>query len=565
MGDRKPVRDECYARTVLLLLLMVGLCVSILGLAQVRTPAPLVTIDSGTIEGLSFNGEPVFLGIPFAAAPTGERRWMPPQPLPAWRGVRQAAGVAGFQKTFREIAPAQPYYRDFHLNEDCLYLNVWTNHPGAPARLPVMVWIHGSSNIGGTGAYPPFGPGLARQGTVLVSINYRLGALGFLAHPALSAESPHHASGNYGLLDQIAALRWVQRNIAQFGGDPNNVTVFGESAGGTMICYLMASPQARGLFQRAILQSCTCRDYLSPELKRPIRYFSGRGSAEETGLRLQRDLGIAPGPEALRKLRAQSAEAVVRASEQDKEVLSFLYAGGTVDGWVLVEQPAVTFGAGRQAGIPVLLGSNADEGTVTLGQLGKPTLANYRAWLRTQFDEHADEVLQVYPSRTDAEVRPAYLALTADYQRGQAVRSLARDMVRAGQKAYLYYFNYPAKGEYAREGLGAFHGLDQSFVGGGFFRKSRWGEPDAKDCRTVKLMTGYWTQFAATGDPNGPGRPGWPAYDPRTDLAMELGTIVRPIAVPHASRFSILERVFGVRLREIKSVRKSFYDATGSH
>ncbi len=519
--------------------------------------AAAVTIDSGAIEGLRFDGGAVFLGIPYAAAPTGVRRWKPPEPVAKWTGVRAAtsfgpacpqaaADVSGFRVRFAEVAAELPYYTNFRLDEDCLYLNVWAPHGGGPEKAPVMVWIHGGSNIGGTGAYPPFGPGLARQGVVFVGINYRLGALGFLAHPALTAES--HASGNYGLLDQIAALHWVRRNIAQFGGDPDNVTVFGESAGGTMICYLMASPQARGLFQRAILQSCTCRDYVSPELKRPVRYFLGRGTAEDAGLRLQRDLGIASGSKALPALRAQSAEAIVRASEKDRDVLSFLFAGGTVDGQVLVEQPAVTFGAGRQARIPVLLGSNADEGTVTLGQLGEATVANYRAWVRSQFDEYADEVLRVYPAVTDAEVRSAYLALTADYERGQAVRSLARDTVRAGQKAYLYYFSYPSKGEYAREGLGAFHGLDLSFVGGGFFRKSRWGEPDVEDWRLAKLMTAYWTRFAATGDPNGPGLPKWPSYDPAANLAMELGKVARPIPVPRAERFSVFERILKARL-----------------
>ena len=515
--------------------------------------------EAGTIEGLRSGGESIFLGIPFAAAPTGGQRWKPPTPAPPWRGVRPAtafgpgcpqaaADVESFRKVLPEIAPAQPYYTDFRFDEDCLYLNVWTSNLGAGKRAPVMVWIHGGSNISGTGVYPPFGEKLARQGVVFVGINYRLGALGFLAHPALTAESPHRASGNYGILDQIAALAWVQRNIARFGGDPGNVTVFGESAGAVMICYLMASPAGRGLFHRAILESCTCRDYLSPELKRPIRYFSGRGTAEDAGIRLQRDLGVAPGPKVLEALRAHSAQEIVRVSGQDRELLSYLYSGGTIDGWVLLEQPAVTFAAGRQASIPVLLGSNADEGTVTIGQLGEASVTSYRAWLRARFDDRADEVFRLYPAQRDSDVRAAFLDLTADYQRGQAVRSLARDTVRAGQKAYLYYFDYPAKGEYAREGLGAFHGLELAFVGGGFFRKTRWGDPDAEDLRLATVMTGYWTRFAATGDPNQPGLPNWPEYDPAGDHVMELGRHIRTIAVPRTSRFAVFEHILSEQL-----------------
>jgi para-nitrobenzyl esterase len=379
---------------------------------------------------------------------------------------------------------------------------------------------------------------------VYVTLNYRLGALGFLAHPELIAESAHHASGNYGILDLIAGLEWVKRNIAAFGGDPTNVTVFGESAGGTMICYLMASPLARGLFHRAILESCTCRSYVSPELKRAIRYEFGRGSAEDAGASLARAVGAT----SLSGLRSRTADEIVRTSEKTPDVMNFLYAGGTIDGWVLREQPASTFAAGRQAKIPVLTGSNADEGTVTLGALGAATIATYQAWLTTQFDVYADDVFRAYPAKTDADARAAYLAVTADYQRSQAMRSLVRDMVYSGQVAYLYYFSYPPKGAYAREGLGTFHGMDLSFVGGGYFRKSRWGEPDAADLKLAETMTGYWTQFAATGDPNRPGLPQWKRYDPASDEALELGAKIKAITVPYSERLEVFDRILAARL-----------------
>lgn len=519
--------------------------------------APLrVTVDSGNIEGVDLDRTAVFLGIPFAAPPVGPRRWRPPEPPPKWRGVRAATAfgavcpqtegdLPGLQARFAELAPAFPYYTNPRMDEDCLSLNVWTRQIGRKAA-PVMVWIHGGSNIGGTGAYPPFGPSLAAKGIVLVSFNYRLGALGFIAHPGLTSESTHRSSGNYGILDQIAALRWIQRNIAKFGGDARNVTIFGESAGGVMACYLMASPLARGLFHRAILQSCTCRDYISPELRRRVHSYSGKGTSEENGVQLAAKMGATT----IEEFRARPAAEIVRASEDDPSILAYLYAGGTVDGWVLPEQPTTTFSAGRQAKVPVLLGSNADEGTVTLGALGKATVPNYRAWLKTQFDDYADEVFQSYPATENSEVRATYLALTADYQRAQTVRSLATDMVRAGQRAYLYYFNYPAKGEYAREELGTFHGMDLSFMGGGFFRKSRWGEPDTDDWKLAEIMTGFWIAFAATGNPNRPPWAPWEPYDPKADRSLQLGRDVKMVPVPRAERFAVFERIIKARLAQ---------------
>ena len=198
----------------------------------------------------------------------------------------------------------------------------------------------------------------------------------------------------------------------------------------------------------------------------------------------------------------------------------------------------------------MLTGSNADEGTVALGVLGEPTLANYRAWLQNQFDIHADEVFNAYPAKTDADARAAFLAAMDDYQRAQAVRTLARETARVGQRAYLYYFDYPPKGAYAREGLGTFHALDLSFVAGGFFRKSRWGEPDAEDWKVVDTMTGYWVQFAKTGDPNRAGLPPWTPYDPAAPRALELGSRVRMIPAPRTGQSDVFERILNARLKQ---------------
>jgi para-nitrobenzyl esterase len=541
-------------------LFLLGVCFICFAAPSSQTDAPpRVIIDAGVLEGARFGTTPneaMFLGIPFAMPPTGERRWKPPQPVEKWPGVRKAKffgpgcpqsndDVDFFKGLAKEIAETEPYYA-FRINEDCLSLNVWSANLGGARKLPVMVWIHFGGNTSGNGAFPPFGPSLSSKGVVYVSINYRLGALGFLAHPALTAESPHHSSGNYAILDQIAALQWVQRNIAKFGGDPGNVTIFGESAGGVMVCYLMASPLARGLFHRAIMESCTCRDYISPELKRSIRYFGGSGAAEEIGLRLARDLGIPDGPDALAKLRQKNPEDILRATQEDN-ALNF-YAGGTIDGWVLREQPAITFSEGRQARVPVIVGSNADEGSQAV--LEPSTVANYRAWLEDHFLEYADEVFAIYPASSDAGVRAAFIALSNDYVRGQTVHALARDTASVGQRAYLYYFSYPGKG--ATAGLGSFHTLELAFVGGGYFRKARWGEPTAEDWKLAGIMSGYWTQFAATGNPNRPGLPKWPIYDLETDLCLELGREIRVRPTPHRERFGVFERSLKSRLTPMR-------------
>jgi para-nitrobenzyl esterase len=546
-------------------LLRVVLCSASFAPAQSQTDSSLiVTIDSGRLEGAHFGVGPhelMFLGIPFAAPPSGELRWKPPQPVEKWHGVRQANsyGAAcpqavdpGEQAYTKELAETfEPYYT-YRTDEDCLFLNVWTtnlpaNHPSA-AKLPVMFWIHGGGNIDGASQVQPMGPTLARKGVVVVSVNYRLGALGFMAFPALTAESPHHSSGNYGILDQIAALEWVQRNIAKFGGNPANVTIFGESAGGFDVCYLMSSPLARGLFQRGIIESCTCSDYISPELKTPSHYFGGDGTSEEIGLRLMRDLNIADGPDALAKLRATAPQDLVAVLDRDLTV-NFM-AGGTVDGWVLPEQPATALAQGRLAKVPVIVGSNADEATVGVEEdlRATPTLDHYKAFLKNEFLSDADEFFRIYPAATDADVRAAFIALDTDYGFGFPVHHFAVNTARAGQKAWFYYFTYPGKGKYS--GLGAYHQLELKFLSG-WFHPSRWGLPDAEDKKLVDIMTGYWTQFAKTGDPNGPGLPPWPVYDSKTDQVLEIGHEVKLRPTPHVDRFAVFERSLKSRLASI--------------
>jgi para-nitrobenzyl esterase len=543
--------------------------------AQSHTDSSLlVAIDSGTLEGVPFGSakdEVVFLGIPFAAPPTGERRWKPPQPVDKWRGTLKADRYGGDcfdtedadadELTKEMVQTVDPYFT-YRYDEDCLYLNVWTTnlpqrHSGA--KLPVMVWIHGGEQ---PAQFLPAGPTLARKGVVFVSTNYRVGALGFTAHPALTAESPRHSSGNYGILDLIAALEWVQGNISKFGGDPAKVTIFGESSGGMMVCFLMSSPLAQGLFQQGIMESLGCADTISPELKTPSHYEGGVGTAEEIGLRLTRDLGIAESPDALSKLRAKSPKEVMAVSDHDSSVNFDIES--VIDGWVLPEQPATIFAQGRQTKVPVIVGSNADEGTTVVEETlhGPPTLANYRAFLKSEFvnDAVADEIFRMYPATSDADTRAAFIAFDTDYEFGNSVYVIAKSTAGAGQKTWLYYFSYPARSKFY-EGSGAFHGIELKFLSGWFY-PSHWGPPNSEDKKLVVLMTGYWTQFAKAGDPNGPGLPPWPVYNPKTDLVQEIGHEVKLRPTPHTDRFAVFERSLDNRLASIPRSGEMLPDQT---
>lgn len=495
-------------------------------------PEPRVTIDSGMLVGTRFGDNPAdaaFLGIPYAAAPTGNLRWRPPQPVPAWTGAREA----------RAFGPACPQLpsgwlpemlgrKQMITDEACLYLNVWTTNLPAGAKTlprasvlhkaPVMVWIHGGGNVEGSQEWPPLGPTLARHGVVVVSINYRLGVFGFLSLAGLTAESAHHASGNYGLLDQIAALRWVRRNIGRFGGDPTNVTVFGASSGSLDICDLMASPLAAGLFEKAILQSGFCVDNTSPTLSQ----------AEAQGEKLTQQFGVrGDTPQALRKLRAVPAGQMLQQAATDQEI-DF---NPIVDKWVLPDQPWRIFSQGRQARIPVIVGSNAEEVSIFASPLvggsphGPETLAEYRQWLRQTFHDVAPQVFAAYPANSDSDVPMAFLSMDSDYEFGFGAWLLARETHAIGQPAFLYRFTYVGSGEFTS--LGAFHSEESILLSKRYW--TSWVSSPGDEPMSERLI-GYWTQFARTARPDGPGLPPWPAYDAKTDRYQELGRHTGQIA-----------------------------------
>jgi para-nitrobenzyl esterase len=550
------------------IILAIVVSTSALALAQAPpkndVPKPRVTVDTGSLQGKLYgNDVEMFLGIPYAAAPTGDLRWKPPAPAASWHGLRNAsefgpvcpqseAAVRGINEQAQEYSQVYPFYGTFRADEDCLTLNIWTTNAGGKNKLPVMVWIHGGGGNAGTGALPPFGPQLARKGVVLVALDFRIGLLGRMAHPALTAESPHHASGNYGTLDQIAALQWIQRNIEQFGGDRANVTIFGYSDGASQVCYLMVSPLARGLFHRAILQSGEeCRDRFVPELNKRVDWDNspplGRhgGTAHEVGLRLAQDLNITDGPDALAQLRSRRWQEIVEPSKKNSDLA---VQDATIDGWVLPEQPAIAFRDGRQARVPVLLGSTEDELVLLYDPpLDPSTIATYKQWLKTErFFSHAEDLFQAYPANTDAEVARAFMDLKAD-DFAQSAYHFAQAMTAAGQKAYLYYFTYPPKGKYA--GYRAHHGNDAWFIAG-VFPTSRWGKPDTEDRKLVEIMGSYWTQFARMGDPNQKVFPVWPAHDPKYDVCLEFGREVKVRPVPHLDKFALFESSLQARVTE---------------
>ena len=472
---------------------------------------PTVTVDNGTLVGLTTDGVHVFKGVPYATPPTGVRRWRPPEPHEDWQGRR-------FAMSFAPECPQLPYPEGSFFergispsSEDCLYLNVWTTSLDQQADRPVMVWIHGGGLTRGSGASPWYdGAALARKGVVVVTFNYRLGAFGYLAHPALSEESEHGASGNYGTLDQIAALEWVRDNIARFGGDPGNVTIFGESAGAWSVHQLTASPLAQGLFHKAIGQS-GAHAYPIPELARP-RF--GLQAHEDSGLALEDAAGV----DSLEALRGLSADRVLGAFERMD------YAGlarPNVDGWVFPEQIATIYREGRQHRVPLILGSNADEGTtLALGRAPESADAFERS-VRQRFGALAEGFLQVYDPATDHV--GAFLASFRDETFTWPMRFWARQAAAAGQEVWLYYFTREPPGD--RQGqLGAYHAAEIRYV---FGNVDTGMTATATDEALADAMSDYWVSFAATGRPVAPDAPAWPRYQRDREPYLIFGDEIR--------------------------------------
>jgi para-nitrobenzyl esterase len=480
--------------------------VALAGASAFAQPAPTASVTGGQIRGRSLNGGAVFKGVPFAAPPEGQLRWKPPMPVKAWTGLRDAGEYAatcaqvdaGWNKTAAAAG-----------KEDCLYLNVWTPEWPSRSNKPVMLWIHGGANMGGSalgsgGIEPPFdGESLSRHGVVVVTINYRLGLLGFLAHPELTAESPHHASGNYGLLDILAALQWVKQNIAVFGGDPAKVTVFGQSAGGSNTAMMLVSPLSKGLFARAIEESGTVIGgaRLTPAL----------AEAERRGLEFAAKMH-APSTGALAYMRSLPAAEVLEASPP----YGLGGIGPVVDGYVITDVPGKSFAEGREHRLPLLIGNNARERPFDGGEDA------LRKAIEEFYKDLAPRASALYANA------PAYAPygdagaqfLTDSFNRCPSV-AIAGFHAGAGNPVWEYEFSHAFPGATN----GAVHSGELRYVFG-VFPPGTAAEPERK---ISDGMQTYWTNFARTGDPNGAGLPVWPRFDSKARGYLEF-TDAGPVA-----------------------------------
>jgi para-nitrobenzyl esterase len=477
-------------------------CGATAAFAQKQPPPPRVQLDDGLIAGKSAPVAGVsldeFQGIPYAAPPTGALRWKPPQPVHGWKGVRSTDGFG--PRCMQLPLFSDMVFRSDGMSEDCLYLNVWKpSH--ATGKLPVLVYFYGGGFVAGDGSEKRYdGASMASRGIVTVTVNYRLGVFGFFALPALAAESPHHAAGNYGLLDQVAALRWVQANIARFGGDPSRVTIAGESAGSIAVSALMTSPLSRGLFAQAIGESGAL---IAPIAPVTLAHMEQHGEAFAHKLQ-------AGSLAALRKLPAASVlQATADQGGADADV--------DLDGYLLHESPAASFARGAQAKVPLLLGSNSQEGFYT-AVLGKqsPTPAHYRAALQKLFGDQAERALALYPGTTEAQVKASGTALAGDIFIAHSTWRWMDLHRRSGDApVYYYYFVqprpskvHPVRGDTVD--AGAVHSGEIEYALGNLDGNAVYAWT-AADRETSRIMQGYFANFIRHGNPNGVGLPHWPA------------------------------------------------------
>jgi para-nitrobenzyl esterase len=499
------------------LIIMFQLLVSGLSIAQ---KPEVVKVQEGLLQGTLEDGLRVYRGIPFAAPPVGELRWRPPQPAAKWEGVLQANKFAP--------GPIQGWGSPADMSEDCLYINVWTPAKSSNDNIPVFVWIYGGGFNGGSTAVPTYsGENLAKKGVVLVSIAYRVGQLGFMAHPELSAENPEHVSGNYGLLDMIAALKWIKKNISGFGGDPNKVTIFGESAGGIAVSMLCASPLAKGLFEGAISESGGSFG--------PYRHTTYPGEnlklladAEQSGLEYTKSAGVSSIKE-LREIAADKLPAIQGL------------AWPIIDGYVIPDDQYKLYEAGKFNDTPILVGYNSDEGASFM-RIKEPE--DYIKSVKERYGKFADDLLKAYPVGENNVPKTAR-DLMRDAAFGWQTWSWARLQSKIGKsKAYYYYFDqhpdYPK--DSPKYGNGSPHGQDVGYV----FEHLNPSDTNLtkSDFEISEAMATYWTNFAKFGDPNGNGLPDWPAFSDKNPKVMYFSQTPHLGPVPSAKSLKVLDSYF---------------------
>jgi len=492
-------------------------------LADVAAAQRVVT-ESGAITGTSESGLRIYKGVPFASPPIGELRWRPPVPIAPWTGTLKADA---FAPACMQIGVSMPGETPPAISEDCLYLNIWTPAKNAQERLPVIVWIYGGGYINGSSSMPLYwGDRLAQKGVIVVTIAYRVGPLGFLAHPELTRESPHHTSGNYGLLDQIAALEWIQRNIAAFGGDSKRVAIAGQSSGAMSVSILMASPLAKGLFQRAIGES----GGLFEPLQLAPKYLLV--NAERDGEKYAASLGAM----SLAKLRQLPASALSGD------------AGGVshpvIEPYVLPVSPYEAFTLRQQNDVPLLIGSNADEAR-SLVDVTHVKAATFGSDLEHSFGALPPALVSAYPYLTDAEAKQARLDLERDLRFGWDMWAWAKLQAGTGQNPVYYYSfrqqpPFPAGSVY--EGWGASHFAELWYVFDHLNQESwRWSVADRK---VAQEMSSYWVNFAKSGNPNGPDLPAWPAFSNTDSKTLYLGDPMTIGGVANLNGLKVFDAVY---------------------
>jgi para-nitrobenzyl esterase len=488
-------------------------------------------LPNGVIEGVISADDKVhtYKGIPYAAPPIGPLRWKAPRPAPNWTGVRPASEYGA--RCMQGNIYADMVFHDNGPSENCLFLNMWMPaHPATP-KLPVMVWIYGGGFAAGSSSEPRQDAGnLSKQGVLVVSMNYRLGIFGFFAHPALAKESDHNSAGNYGLLDQLAALRWVHDNIATFGGDPENVTIFGQSAGSSSVSALVASPLAKGLFQKAIGESGSMLAY--------ARALPTLQAQEKVHMEFA---SKALGTNSIEALRAKPAEELLQAALKNKDVRF----SPDIDGYFLPESPYAIYSTGRQAHVPLLAGWTSEEQSYRnlLGDQ-EPTPANFTAAVRESFKDHADAVLKLYPATTNEEAKRAACDLVRDQAAGYATWKWLELQRRTGNSP-VYRFRFeqappviPLDGPHAE--ARAFHSAEIEYVFSVLGHNSRPWRPE--DRKLSALMSTYWANFAKTGNPNGADLPLWPAYSSDDGFkVMHLNAESKAEPDQNRNRFELLD------------------------